>query len=141
MAEMNAGFAFRDSYFKAMQYYPEEAQKEACYRIVRYCLLGEEPDPQVSPLACTIIETGKIGLDNSINSYNDAKVVGKKGGRPSKVSEEALEEYLKENPTSTTQQAADYFNCSKSTIEKKNAWMNRNKPKGEGPQETMMFNF
>ena len=127
MGEMNAGFAFRDSYFEAMQFYPEEVQKEACYRIIRYCLLGEEPDPNISPLACTIISTGRVGLNNSIKSYNDARDVGKKGGRPSKVTEEMVEEYLKNNPKSTTQQAADYFGVCKSTIEKKTAWINRNK--------------
>ena len=46
MSEMNAGFAFRDSYFEAMQFYPEEMQKEACYRIVRYCLLVQCPIDQ-----------------------------------------------------------------------------------------------
>ena len=75
MSEMNAGFAFRDSYFEAMQFYSEEEQKEACYRIIRYCLLGEEPDPKVSPLACTIIATGKVGLKNSIKSFSIDKNV------------------------------------------------------------------
>ena len=127
MSEMNTGFAFRDSYFEAMQFYPEEMQKEACYRIVRYCLLGEEPDPAVSPLACTIIATGKVGLDNSIKSYNDARETGKKGGRPSKVTEEALEEYFQNNAKATIQQAADYFGVCKSTIEKKKATINKKK--------------
>lgn len=122
---MNKGFSFYENMWTAVANFPEDQQKEAIWAICKYGITGELVDATKYPIGAMAAGMVKPSIDASVERYNSSSVNGTKGGRPSKVTDEEIKEYLSRNPNATSSQVAEEFGISASSVQKKDVWKNR----------------
>lgn len=123
--EKNKGFAFYQNFWNSIENLGEEQQKEICYAIVKYGITGEMVDVETNPLGFSMTTAFKLAIDNSVERFNSNSSNGQKGGRPNKITSEALKEFLEDNPEAKAKEVADHFGVSASTIQKRPEWRDR----------------
>lgn len=69
MAEYNPGFAFYDTYYKAIEKLPLEQQMEICYAFVKYGITYEMVDPTQFPLGYAFVTNNKEHIVNSVERW------------------------------------------------------------------------
>ena len=69
MAEYNPGFAFYDTYYKAIENLPIEQQKEICYAYVKYGITYEMVDSVEMPLGYAFVTNNKENIRNSVDRW------------------------------------------------------------------------
>ena len=121
--EENKGFTVYQNYWKAIEFLPEDIQKEVCLALVKYGITQEMPDPVESPIAFSLIQSWKISLDNSIERMNKAEINGSKGGRPSNIDSEKLKELIAAGKKAN--EIAKELGVSPETIYKRKEWKER----------------
>lgn len=121
----NKGFAFYENFWSTVEQFPEEQQKEAIWAIVKYGITGEMVDAKKYPIGAMAAGMVKPSIDNSVERFNSNSDNGGRGGRPTKVSDSEITEYLELNPGVTSKEVAEYFGMSASAVQKREAWKNR----------------
>ena len=69
MTEYNPGFAFYDTYYKAIEKLPIEQQKEICYAYVKYGITYEMVDPAEMPLGYSFVMNNQKSIENSVDRW------------------------------------------------------------------------
>ena len=139
--ERNKGFAFYENFWTSIENLPVEQQKEICFSIAKYGITNEMVDALEYPMGFAMTQAFKPSIDNSVERFNDNSINGSKGGRPSKVSGEALKEFLREHPKATAKEVAEEFGVSESAIQKREEWKNRKLLIKPQESNNMVFDF
>lgn len=122
--EKNKGFAFFENFWTSIEKLSVEQQKEVCYAIAKYGITGEMVDETEFPIGKALTQAFKMSIDKSVNKFNENSDNGTRGGRPVKVSDEELKEYIIANDVSA-KEVAQHFGISESAVQKKEVWKNR----------------
>jgi len=67
----NPGFAFYDTYWKAIEYLPYEEQCEDLYALVLYGITGELVDKEKMPHGYSIVQNNKRHIDESVYRWKN----------------------------------------------------------------------
>lgn len=129
MSEYNPGFAFYDSYYKAIEKLPLEQQMEVCYAIVKYGITYEMVDPAEMPIGYSLTVANKEHIKNSVDRWlqNQARASYETDEKVSR--DKRIAELIAEGLNSieiAEKISEEYGECKDSAIRKTEPWKQRN---------------